>query len=131
MAVSAEPLVGRAAELGSLGEALARFERQGFTALEISGEPGIGKTRLLAELARAADERGHLVLSGAASELEADMPFGVFVDALDEYVHGLPPHRLDALGDETLTALAHVLPSLAPRAIAPPQNERHRVHVAV
>jgi ATP/maltotriose-dependent transcriptional regulator MalT len=128
VALSAESFVGRAAELGSLEDALARVVRQGFTALEVSGEPGIGKTRLLAELARAADQRGHLVLSGAASELEGDLPFWVFVDALDEYVHGLPPHALDALGDEAREALAHVLPSLAPAAS---QAERHRVHGAV
>ena len=131
MALSAEPLVGRAAEIGSLEQALTRFQRQGFTALEISGEPGIGKTRLLAELARAADQRGHLVLSGAASELEADLPFCVFVDALDEYVHGLPPHRLEELGSEARAGLAHVLPSLAPLSPEAPQAERHRVHGAV
>jgi predicted ATPase len=128
---SADHLVGRAAELGSLEEALARFQRHGFTALEISGEPGIGKTRLLAELARAADQRGHLVLAGAASELEADLPFWAFVDALDEYVHGLPPHRLDELGEEARSGLAHVLPSLAPGPSAATQAERHRVHGAV
>ena len=115
----------------SLEQALTRFQRQGFTALEIAGEPGIGKTRLLAELARAADQRGHLVLSGAASELEADLPFCVFVDALDEYVHGLEPHRLEELGAEARAGLAHVLPSLAPLSPGPPQAERHRVHGAV
>jgi hypothetical protein len=26
------------------------------------------------------------VLTGAGSELERDLPFGIFVDALDEYV---------------------------------------------
>ena len=57
-------------------------------AIELVGEPGIGKTRLLAELARLAETRGHLVLSGSASELERDLPFSVFVDALDEYVAG-------------------------------------------
>ena len=131
MAPPADHLVGRAAELGSLEEALARLERHGFTALEISGEPGIGKTRLLAELSRAADERGHLVLSGAASELEADLPFFVFVDALDEYVHGLPPHQLGELGDDVRAGLAHVLPSLARAAPPEAQPERHRVHGAI
>ena len=120
VAPPADHLVGRAAELGSLEEAQARFVRQGFTALEISGEPGIGKTRLLAELARTADGRGHLVLAGAASELEPTCRSGVFVDALDEYVHGLPPHRLDELGDEARDELAHVLPSLAPAAVPRP-----------
>ena len=64
-------------------------------ALLLLGEPGIGKTRLLAELAARADARGLLVLAGSASELERDLPFWVFVDALDEYVEGLEPQRLD------------------------------------
>ena len=73
----------------------------GSAALELVGEPGIGKSRLVAELIARADTRGHLVLSGSASELERDLPFGVFVDAIDEYLQALEPRRLDALDDET------------------------------
>ena len=83
----AEPLVGRAEELRALEAALDRLPG----AVELVGEPGIGKTRLLAELERIADDRGCLVLSGSASELERDLPFWVFVDALEDYVRGLPP----------------------------------------
>ena len=43
------------------------------------------------ELAARAELRGHLVLSGSASELERDLPFSVFVHALDEYVESLDP----------------------------------------
>src|SRR6185436_17143521 len=78
--------VGRTTELAALEQALAAIER--------GGAPGIGKTRLLAELAALADARGHIVLAGAAGELEQDLPFWVFVDALDEYVEGLDPRRL-------------------------------------
>ena len=77
------------------------------------GEPGIGKTRLLAELAARADARGQLVLSGSASELERDLPFWVFVDALDEYAEGLDPRRLEQLDETARTELAHVFPSLS------------------
>ena len=77
------------------------------------GEPGIGKTRLLGELADQADASGCLVLSGSASELERDLPFWVFVDALDEYVEGLEPRRLAALADDVRTELAMVFPSLS------------------
>ena len=76
--------------------------------LAVEGEPGIGKTRLLAELRRLAEERGYLVLAGSAAEFERDLPFGVFVDALDAHVES---HDLD-VRQELLHDLAGVLPSL-------------------
>ena len=130
----AEHLVGRAEELGSLDHLLARLDGGRSAALELAGEPGIGKTRLLAELAARADARGHLVLSGCGGELERDLPFWVFVDALDEYVHGLDPRRLETLDDDVKAELATVLPSLAGLATgrkAAIQHERYRSHRAV
>ena len=103
-------------------------------AIELVGEPGIGKTRLLAELAARADARGYLVLSGSASELEQDLPFWVFVDALDEYLQGLEPRLLDDLEDGVRAELATVFPSLASLAAGrevAPQHERYRSHRAV
>ena len=87
----AKHLVGRADELGSLKQVLTELDQGRPGAVEVVGEPGIGKTRLLTELAARAEQRGHLVLSGSASELERDLPFSVFVDALDEYVESLEP----------------------------------------
>jgi predicted ATPase len=73
VAQSAERLVGRADELGQIEDALDRLDLGRPTSLVLVGEPGIGKTRLLGEVARLADARGQLVLSGSASELEQDM----------------------------------------------------------
>ena len=81
-----EQLVGRATELASFDNLIAELEGGNPAAVALMGEPGIGKTRLLAELGARADGQGHLVLAGSASELERDLPFWVFVDALDEYV---------------------------------------------
>ena len=105
-----ERLVGRANEISSLDEVLAELDLGRSAALELIGEPGIGKTRLLAELAARADARGQLVLSGSATELERDLPFSVFVDALDEYVRGLERARLGGLDDDVRSELAHVFP---------------------
>src|SRR5690349_930356 len=80
------PLVGRARELESLERALQKLDRGLPVGIEVLGEPGIGKTRLLGELAAGGEARGHLVLCGSASELERELPFSVFVHALDEYV---------------------------------------------
>ena len=133
MTQSADQLVGRVAELASLDARLDELARGVAGALELAGEPGIGKTRLLAELGARADARGQLVLSGSASELELELPFGVFVDALDEYVQALEPGRLAALDDGTRAELAHVLPSFPERDAvgAALADERYRTHRAV
>jgi DNA-binding NarL/FixJ family response regulator len=126
--------VGRTDELNSLEQVLDELDRGRPGAIEVTGEPGIGKTRLMRLLAAHAEGRGHLVLSGAASELEQDLPFSLFVDALDEYVCGLERDRLAMLDDDVQAELAHVLPSLsglaAGRHVAP-QHERYRSHRAV
>ncbi len=85
----AHHLVGRAEELGSIEQVLTELDQGRARAGEVVGEAGIGKSRLLRELAARAEQRGHLVLSGSASELERNLPFSVFVDALDEYVEGM------------------------------------------
>ena len=134
MALLAEHLVGRVAELDGLDQVLAELDRGRSGAIELVGEPGIGKTRLLRELAARAEERGQLVLAGSATEFERDLPFSVFVDALDEYVQGLEATRLAALGDDVRTELAHVFPSLSALASGHPaalQHERYRSHRAI
>src|SRR6478609_5911438 len=111
-----EPLIGRTAELVAIDRALTTLGRA--RVLELVGEPGMGKTRLLAELSARAAARGLRVLSGSASELARDLPFGVFVDALEEQ---LPADGLDP-------ELGLVFPALG----APPtlQQERYRAHRA-
>ena len=128
------PLVGRADELAALQQALDQLGQHGPGAVALVGEPGIGKTRLLRELAIRAERHAYLVLSGSASELERDLPFSAFVDALDEYVEGLDPDRLSALEDDVQAELAHVFPSLSSLAAGRRtalQHERYRSHRAV
>jgi predicted ATPase len=129
-----EPLVGRADELAALEGTLDELEAGSPGAVALLGEAGIGKTRLLRELSVRAEQRQYLVLSGSASELERDLPFSAFVDALDEYVEGLDGGYLSALDDHVQAQLAHVFPSLAPLARgrkAGLQHERYRSHRAV
>jgi ATP/maltotriose-dependent transcriptional regulator MalT len=133
MALAADPLVGRAAETALLDEAVSALVDGRGGALSVSGAAGIGKSRLLAELTIKADAAGHIVLAGAGSELERDRPFGVFVDALDEYLEGLDPRRLSRLPDDVRAELARVLPSFAGDSGATLllQDERYRSHRAV
>ena len=98
------------------------------------GPAGIGKTRLLAEFGDRVEADGALVLGGRGAEQERDLPFWVFVDALDDYVAGLEPRRLRGLDDEVRAELGQVFPSLSTFVIggrSTLQVERYRMHRAV
>ena len=130
----ADSLVGRQEELRRIDDALDALATGRPGAVEIVGAAGIGKTRLLTEAADRADARGHIVLRGAAADLERDIAFWVFIDALDEYVESVEPRRLGNLPDEVRTELARVFPALAHlgRDDAPGlQGERYRINRAV
>src|SRR3954465_4723007 len=133
MALLSEHLVGRAEELGAFNQLLAALDSGEGAAVAVVGEPGIGKTRLLAELATSSDARGPLVLSGSASELEGDLPVWVVVDALEEYIQALDPLVLASLDEDVRTELGRVFPSLSAFAAGrrPASHERYRSHRAV
>ncbi len=122
-------IVGRRAELDIVGRALAALDDGATPLLYVVGEPGIGKTRLLAELHTQAHARRHLVLGGRAAEFERDLPFGLFVAALDDYLASLTGDEvaLPAELGRIFPALAH----LAEGATAGLQEERYRAHRAV
>ena len=68
------PLVGRHREQTLLSSLLDQVAAHG-RALVIRGEPGIGKSRLLAEASRGARDRGLSVLTTTGVESEAHLPF--------------------------------------------------------
>ena len=120
----AEAIVGREHELGRLQRALDALPEGSF--LDLTGEAGIGKTCLFDELRRRADERDMLVLEGRAAEYEVDLPFGILVDALDEYLAELDPARFDRVAGEAAADLAAVFPSLERRATGAGRFGPHR-----
>ena len=130
-ASQAVPLVGCRDELAGLTVALDGLRGRSTRWLAVSGEPGIGKTRLLAELCARAEARDHLVLAGSGAELERELPFGVWVAALDDHVAALGPSRLEALVGDRVDELARVLPSAGAAVPGGLQDERFRAHRAV
>src|SRR3970040_1769085 len=83
--------VGRGRELAALHAMLDETASRGSGRVAlISGEPGIGKTRLLAEGADRAAAQGWLVLSGRAYESEGMPPYLPFVEVLRQYVQACP-----------------------------------------
>ena len=126
-------LVGRRVEADALQAALAGLEKRARGVLQIAGEQGIGKTRLVAELCASAERLRYLVFSGRAAEFEQAEPFGVLVDALNDYLASLDRRELDDL-DVELAELASVFPALA-RLVGHPAMtspaERYRAFQAV
>ncbi|HEY0940268.1 MAG TPA: AAA family ATPase [Steroidobacter sp.] len=79
---SARP-IGRDAEIDVITTTLSRvIEQRRCCVLVICGEPGIGKSRLLATSATLAANSGALLLESCAYESEAIRPFAVWIDAL-------------------------------------------------
>src|ERR687897_950038 len=131
----ATPLVGREHELESIQQLLEGTSAGEARFLFISGEPGIGKTRMLAELLGVAKEAGCVALQGSAAEFERELPFGLLVDAVDEFLESLDPAVLQRLDTRALVELAGVFPAL--RSFDPGSDEpttageRFRAHRAV
>ncbi len=100
----------------------------------VAGEPGIGKTRLLEEVAETARVEGAAVLWGRCYEGEAARPYGPFVEALGDYARTAAPDALRAelgLGAPPLARLVPVLrervPDIAEPVALQPDEERARL----
>jgi DNA-binding SARP family transcriptional activator len=110
------PLAGRAAETAALDELAAKLASGSVTPLLlVTGEPGIGKTRLLEELASRVRARSGTVLTGRPFEAEMVRPYGAWVDAL----RALPVERVP---DPLRPALSPLLPHWGPGAVADRQE---------
>jgi DNA-binding CsgD family transcriptional regulator len=127
-------LVGRKEELAVLQAALDDLvERSTLQLVEISGEAGIGKTRLLDELCELAERRGGLVRRGRAAEFEQSVPFAPVVDAMDAYLETLDSRRLKLPEGELRDELGAIFPSLRTERspVGGVHDERYRAYRAV
>jgi tetratricopeptide (TPR) repeat protein/transcriptional regulator with XRE-family HTH domain len=106
---SAPPLVGRAPELDRIERYL---HTDGAPLLLVAAEPGMGKTRLLAEAARRSAIRGWCVLEGGCQRRSGQEPFAPLVGALAAFLAQRPAAALrsDLRGCAWLVRL---LPELA------------------
>jgi len=81
----------------------------------VSGEPGIGKTRLLAALADHAQHDGTRVLIGHAYESVGGLPYAPVVEALRSYVRTADPDALRAQLGSDAPPLTLLVPELQDR----------------
>jgi DNA-binding SARP family transcriptional activator len=122
--------VDRRDERQALYDALRQAASTGRQIAFVTGEPGIGKTRLVSEVASDAHARGTLVLAGRCDE-GLDLPYQPFVEALEHLVEHAPRKLLDAHVAQYGDSLARLVPTLVPGvldrpATMPPASESER-----
>jgi DNA-binding CsgD family transcriptional regulator len=122
-------LIGRAPHLALLGQQLGRaHDGDGVTVL-ISGEAGVGKSRLLRAATEEAKGRGFLVLQGASFEADSALPFAPFLDLVRTFVTATSPsvvaHALSPAGPELLGLFPELGWIFSDTEPAPPTDPEH------
>jgi len=107
------PLIGREEELRDVLRRLGTAPDARFVLL--AGEAGMGKTRLLAEIASQARAMGAITLAAGSYEQEGRLPYGPIHDALLDYVRAQPDEVLQVQLNGLLPELSRVVPELRVR----------------
>ena len=110
-AIPALPFAGRAQELEHLKTLWSRAARGRGSAVFVWGEAGIGKTRLVSELALRAEAEGARVVAGGTSDPEA-VPYQALVEALRSVTPMVAALDVDPIW---LAALSVIMPDLRAR----------------
>jgi predicted ATPase len=110
---SSTPFIGRDAELTRLLDVLAQARAGAGRLVAIVGEAGVGKTRLIAELASDTGSRDVQFLLGRCYESDQILSFGPWIDALRTSGIAGDDSLLHELAPVWRTELARLLPEVA------------------
>lgn len=111
--LSSPVFVGRGDELGRLLAAWEGAEHGEPATILVGGEAGVGKSRLLAELAhRVCDSGGRWMIGGCPSQGGASLPFAPLVAALRGLFRAADVAEVDRAIGPARTELARLLPEL-------------------
>ena len=130
------PLVGRERESARLREWWEADTRGDAQLLLVDGDAGIGKTRLVADLARAVEAEGVVVLWGHCDE-EPVAPFQPFAEGLGRYFQSLSADQISRMPEWQLAELSRLVVRLREYVPLPeeevtdPESERFRFFEAV
>lgn len=132
------PIVGRQRELAAVMTHYEAAKGGRVDLVLLTGEPGMGKTRLLDEVALRTAKDGAVVLRGEASEAEGMPPFLPFVEALGRHIRVTQQDLLCRQAASVPEVLANLLPELAvcfrERPVSlpfPPEQARLRLYEAL
>ena len=106
-------MVGRDQAVAALEAALVRAAEGEAAIVLVRGEAGVGKTRLLRETARRADESGAQLLWGECLPIgNGELPYAALVGALRPLTRSLDADGRDAVLGPARGELARLLPEL-------------------
>ncbi len=127
-------LVGRTAELQQLKQHWELAQQARGQLVMLSGEPGVGKTRLAQDLIDHARKSGATILRGGCYEYEATTPYLPFVEAFREWTHRQSPTQLRTALGATAPEIVKFAPeielklgTLAPNPPLSPGEDRLRL----
>ncbi|MGN6872091.1 MAG: helix-turn-helix transcriptional regulator [Solirubrobacteraceae bacterium] len=117
-------LVGRRTELQVLEAALGRAVIGQATAVLLSGEAGVGKSRLVLELTERARASGARVLVGGCAEFGGEgIPFGPVVEVMRTLADEVEPDELDGFLGPARNEFVRLLPELGDGGALPALDE--------
>ncbi|MCA1570398.1 MAG: AAA family ATPase [Chloroflexi bacterium] len=112
IAADAFPIVGRDEELALLQGALDAARMRQFGLVELVGEPGMGKSRLVAEMRTQA--LGFAPLNLAGEQYASATPYGAWRTALRQLVGITPDRSREEAGAQLAPFVTGMMPDLAP-----------------
>ncbi len=125
-------LIGRKSQMATLHDSLSQAANGRGQLILISGEAGVGKSRLVKETIAIAVQEGFTSLTGHCYETERAFPYAPLVDALSDF---LAPHTLEKYPEDFYIAaqqFACLIPELnelkgetAPKM--DPEQKKHRL----
>jgi predicted ATPase len=133
------PFVGRGVEIDQFTRLLTLAAAGHGQMTLITGEPGIGKSRLVSETVISADQQGFYLLSARCSQVEQAIPYQPLIDlaqqviALDDHWRQLAPVWLRELAIliPEVSEVAFAATSAAAPSDEPDENQQGRLFQAI
>ncbi len=113
-------VIGRTSELAGLRSRLARVKSGVGQVMVLSGEAGIGKSRLVAETKAVATAEGFLVLQGSCFPTDQSCPYAPLLDLLRSFLATDARARIIAELGPLTAAFFPLLPDLLPQPLEHP-----------
>ncbi len=116
------PLVDRETEVAALTAFVEGTARGEGSVLLLVGDPGLGKSRLLEEMAAMARRHGVALYEGRGTDMDGGSPYAPWADLLRSAIERLPPAAVFRVLGPHAPAVAQLVPELAEKVPGPPAS---------